>query len=389
MDVNGYYLAGSVAMPTGKNFTLAGDIAGGRILTATNANSAANSTGVFGGAPGTGGGGIGVWGQQQGSGWGVYGFTPSGTGVFGQSSTGTGVYALTGNATDGGTALLASNSGGGNAFTFGIKGVTTSQGFDAAGIKGVGGYGDPLGDTLDCASCNNSGVRGVNALAYGTLGISRTYGAGGIVFSTGSSEAAVGFLGYFAGASSYYGVFAFGDYGGTGAKFFVEPHPADAAKVIRYIALEGPEAGTYFRGTARFQRGRAVIDVPESFRMVTAEEGVTVQLTAIGAPAALYIESQDLTSIVVRSNKDVSFHYQVNGVRHGYENFQPVAESGIYKPDKAGRENVTGNHFTDAQKASPDFERHLQGRRHREHGDGKGSPLGCRMGCRQDGGACG
>jgi hypothetical protein len=350
VDVNGYYLAGSVSMPTGHSLTINGDFAGNPVIRGTNTNAGGNSTGVFGAATGTGSGGIGVWGQQNGSGYGVYGITPSGIGVVGDTLTGIGVGAFSANATNGGTALYATNIAAGTGYTFGIKGVTTSTGFNAAGIKGVGGYGDPLGDTLDCLNCNNSGVRGVNADAYGTLGISRSIGAAGIVLgSSGTSEAAVGFLGYHVGTANY-GVFAFGNYGGTGAKYFVEPHPADATKVIRYIALEGPEAGTYFRGTARFQRGRAVIEVPESFRMVTAEEGVTVQLTAIGASANLYVESQDLSTIVVRSNKDVAFHYQVNGVRHGYESFQPVAESGVYTPTRPDAKMPPG--LSEAQKAS-------------------------------------
>lgn len=43
---------------------------------------------------GTGGLGIGIWGSQNGSGWGVYGVTPNGIGVYGNSSgNGIGVYA--------------------------------------------------------------------------------------------------------------------------------------------------------------------------------------------------------------------------------------------------------------------------------------------------------
>lgn len=41
---------------------------------------------------GTGGLGIGVYGSQSGSGWGVYGNTPSGIGVYGQSTSGYGIY---------------------------------------------------------------------------------------------------------------------------------------------------------------------------------------------------------------------------------------------------------------------------------------------------------
>ncbi len=50
------------------------------------------SSGVRGVNNGTGGLGIGVYGSQNGSGWGVYGTTPSGLGVFGNSSSGFGLY---------------------------------------------------------------------------------------------------------------------------------------------------------------------------------------------------------------------------------------------------------------------------------------------------------
>jgi hypothetical protein len=52
------------------------------------------SAGVRGVNNGTGGLGIGVYGSQAGSGWGVYGTTPNGIGVHGQSAAGFGVYGL-------------------------------------------------------------------------------------------------------------------------------------------------------------------------------------------------------------------------------------------------------------------------------------------------------
>ena len=81
-----------------------------------------------------------------------------------------------------------------------------------------------------------------------------------------------------------YAVYAFGDYGGTGAKYFIEPHPTDASKVIRYVALEGPESGTYFRGTAHASHGQAVIAVPEDFRMVTDDEGLSLDEDGVQGP---------------------------------------------------------------------------------------------------------
>jgi hypothetical protein len=45
----------------------------------------------------------------------------------------------------------------------------------------------------------------------------------------------------------------------TGTKNFVHPHPSDPTKEITYAALEGGEAGTYFRGSATLSNGEATI----------------------------------------------------------------------------------------------------------------------------------
>jgi hypothetical protein len=111
----------------------------------------------------------------------------------------------------------------------------------------------------------------------------------------------------------------------TGAKNFVEPHPTDASKIIRYASLEGNEVGTYFRGRGKFQNGIAVIDVPEDFRIVTAAEGLSIQVTPIGEMAAVAVQSIGLDRIVVRGSRNVEFFYTVNGVRLAYKDDGPVA----------------------------------------------------------------
>ena len=108
----------------------------------------------------------------------------------------------------------------------------------------------------------------------------------GVLSTTIDGVAAQGSLARDAGANNY-AVFAFGDYGGNGAKYFVEPHPRQADMVILYVALEGPESGTYFRGKGKFQNGVATIQVPEDFRMLTDEEGLSVQITPIGGMASV------------------------------------------------------------------------------------------------------
>jgi len=146
---------------------------------------------------------------------------------------------------------------------------------------------------------------------------------------TPANVQAAGYLGYSVGA---YGVYALGDIGATGMKFFVEPHPTDASKVIRFVALEGPEAGTYFRGSSHTVRGRAEIDVPESFRIVTDEEGLTVQLTPVGELVQLAVVDKSLNKVTVRSSRDVAFDYEVKGVRRAFKNHQAVEDGAEFIP---------------------------------------------------------
>ena len=66
--------------------------------------------------------------------------------------------------------------------------------------------------------------------------------------------------------------------------------------------------------------------------MATEAEGLTVQLTAVGARADLWIESQDLERIVVRADADVEFHYFANGVRRGFADFESIADNNVFVP---------------------------------------------------------
>lgn len=79
---------GSTALEGLTNSTV--DSASAIIGTVTSTAPGAFSAGVRGISNGTGGNGIGVWGSQDGSGWGVYGTAVSGTGIRGHSGTGTG-----------------------------------------------------------------------------------------------------------------------------------------------------------------------------------------------------------------------------------------------------------------------------------------------------------
>ncbi|MCX8522545.1 collagen-like protein [Chryseobacterium formosus] len=103
---------------------------------------------------GTGGLGIGIWGSQAGSGWGVYGVTPTGLGVYGNSSgAGYGVYA---------------NS-------------NTGTGLNATSTNG------PAANISISNNANNNTVLTANTLGNGTvINVSTTGSGAGIVSNTGA-----------------------------------------------------------------------------------------------------------------------------------------------------------------------------------------------------------
>jgi hypothetical protein len=216
----------------------------------------------------------------------------------------------------------------------GIVGTTGTTGGDLAGVVGR----DPAAPSV--VGSPSAGVRGEGT--YGVVGFSSaSFGVG--VFGQGFTPAYMGVHGEMNTSGGYgvhgqanfpatWGVYANGNLGATGTKPFVEPHPTDATKEIRYVALEGPEAGTYFRGSSTTVGGVAVIEVPETFRAVSAEDGLTVHLTPVGALAQLAVISRDLNRIVVHSSRDVAFDYLVHGVRRAFRDWQVVSESSDFRP---------------------------------------------------------
>ncbi|HEX9303730.1 MAG TPA: hypothetical protein VGA31_04685 [Thermoanaerobaculia bacterium] len=207
--------------------------------------------------------------------------------------------------------------------------VSTNSG--AAGVIGFAAEGAFAGIGIR----NPAGVIGIASTHIGVKGIASN-GAGegvdGFMTDGAGNALSTGLLGY----TSTTGVEAFGNIVKTGTVSFAEPHPTDATKMLKYIALEGNEAGTYFRGRAKFQNGIATIDVPEDFRMVTQAEGLSIQVTPIGDMASVAVALISLDRIVVRGSRNVEFFYTVNGVRRGYGDFTPIVDTDkTYIPQSA------------------------------------------------------
>jgi hypothetical protein len=220
----------------------------------------------------------------------------------------------------------------GGSISYGVFGKTNSVATNAAGVMGADGSGSP-----SVATPLSAGVRGDSTTRFGVLGRSRSIAVVGALYNSAGVDVGEGYLGTSFGTaadtmSGAWAVFASGALGATGAKHFVEPHPEDPNKVILYSSIEGRTVDTYFRGTARFVNREAIIEVPEDFRIVTDEGGLTVQITPIGGFASAYVESRDLNRIVVRASKDIEFDYLVQGVRRGYKDFRPVQTGHEFMP---------------------------------------------------------
>ena len=136
-------------------------------------------------------------------------------------------------------------------------------------------------------------------------------------------------------AAAYDAVYAEGDMTTSGAKAFVQPHPSDSSREIRFVCLEGNESGTYFRGKTTLVGGVARIQVPEDFRLVSEAEGLTVQLTAMG-PAQVWLASYDLNEVLIAGTDDIEVHYMINGVRRGFADFETMRTNTHFRPRTAG-----------------------------------------------------
>src|SRR5215831_4537731 len=315
IDINGYF--SPTPGTTSDSFGVAN--AGHFAISGQTSGSGVNDAGLYGLASSTIGIVDGVWGQSNSNsdfGIGVLG-TEEGT-----SGVTYGVYGRSVSSTDGAAGVYGESVVADGA-TIGVEGVAASA--LGTGVVGIGPAGAIGGTTAE------AGIRGEDKFVAGVVGRSEGQGIRGEVYSSGTLDAG-GSLGDRIAPGGPWGVLSLGNMGATGTKPFVAVHPTDANKVIRYVALAGPEAGTYFRGTEEIREGMAVIPVPESFRFVTDKDGLTVQVTPIGAPAVIYVVAKDLDRIVVRSDRNVKFDYLVQGVRQTFKDWQVIVDGG-YMPE--------------------------------------------------------
>jgi len=262
----------------------------------------------------------GIAGVNNGSGNGVYGFSAHGAAVY---AIGPGISTLI-SVNNGGGNAIQGNTSGGQSFSA-VLGLNDGAGNGVAGSAGGVGPG-----ILGTNHGTGVGVYGYANAGDGVSGTSLGAGKSGVFGTHDAGSVGNGIYGL--APAPGFAVYAQGDFGGTGKKYFVEPHPTDASKEIRYVSLEGGEAGTYFRGSGHLVNGRAEIAVPEDFRIVTSAEGLTVVATPIGELAVVACISKSLDRVVIRGSADVDFDYLVSGVRKAFADFHPVQQNTTFVP---------------------------------------------------------
>jgi hypothetical protein len=247
-----------------------------------------------------------ILGRNTGSGPGVNGTSTNGSpGVSGTATHGTGII---------GNGILGVY-GQGNSGGSGVYGNSSA---------GVGVYGNSVNnDAVYGSSTNGIGVHGVGSQA-GVHGEGNGYG----VLAQGGSYgvAAYGSVGIYAAPTS--GNTVAGLFGGNvqingnltkSSGSFKIDHPLDPAnKYLLHSFVESPDMKNIYDGTITLdERGEAVVPMPDYFSALNQD--FRYQLTAIGAPApGLYVAQKmaDNHFKIAGGKPGMEVSWQVTGIRH-------------------------------------------------------------------------
>ena len=100
-------------------------------------------------------------------------------------------------------------------------------------------------------------------------------------------------------------------------KSFVIDHPTKPGHKLRHGSLEGPENGVYVRG----QTQENVILLPDYWAGLVDEDSITVNITPIGRDQGIYVESWDVSRVVL-SGTAINCFYTVYAERKDVEPFE-------------------------------------------------------------------
>jgi hypothetical protein len=238
---------------------------------------------------GTGGLGIGIWGSQNGSGWGVYGVTPNGLGVYGNSSgAGYGVYANSNT----GTGLQATSNTGIAANISIFNNANNSNVINASTL----GNGTVMNIT---SSGNGAGVLSSTGAGFAVHGITSALSSAGIIGdNSAGGEAVVGRNNSdIAGA-----VVGRNDGGGYGVRGFVTTNTTGTA--IGVFGQVGLNTGMGRAG--RFENVNATNILGNTFEVETNSNG-NIPDNKQGNAASFLVNNTNSVSGAVRAEVKTIF----------------------------------------------------------------------------------
>jgi hypothetical protein len=274
----------------------------------------------------TGSVGNGVWGSSTFD-TGVFGSTSTGKGVSG-NATGSGGVGVFGQSS-GGNGVEGSSPGGTAVYGHGILGVYGQGNNGGSGVygnssTGIGVYGQSgNNDAVYGTSSNGTGVHGVGS-DVGVHGEGNGYG----MLAQGGSYgiAAYGSVGIYAAPTT--GNTIAGLFGGNvqingnlskSSGSFKIDHPLDPAnKYLYHSFVESPDMKNIYDGTVALDdKGEAMVEMPDYFSALN--DDFRYQLTAVGAPGPnLYIAEKikDNHFKIAGGKPGMEVSWQVTGIRH-------------------------------------------------------------------------
>ena len=131
-----------------------------------------------------------------------------------------------------------------------------------------------------------------------------------------------------------------------GWKGFDIKHPTRENYRLRYVCLEGPEGGVYYRGRVT---NKNYIDLPDYWDKLVDPSSITVTLTAIGAHQDLIVKRVEPTRIHLQSKSGIPINafFHVFGARADGEALTPEYEGQSPEdyPGKNDQYSIAGYHY--------------------------------------------